>query len=123
MEGAEPAKGLLSVTNPRDFLFQGWRTCRNPLHPPKPIQPLFVTTRWSVVLRAGRSDTTRAQSALAELCQAYWYPLYAYARLHGFDPHDAEDAMQGLFEKLLKLRSLAGVEQARGRFRAFLLAR
>ncbi|HWB58317.1 MAG TPA: sigma-70 family RNA polymerase sigma factor [Chthoniobacteraceae bacterium] len=85
-------------------------------------QPLFVTTRWSVVLRAGRSDTTRAQAALAELCQAYWYPLYAYARRHGFDPHDAEDATQGFFEKLLKLRSLAGVEQAKGRFRAFMLA-
>ena len=85
-------------------------------------QPLFVTTRWSVVLRAGRSDTGRAQTALAELCRTYWYPLYAYARRHGFGPQDAEDATQGFFAKLLRLHSLAGVEQAKGRFRAFLLA-
>jgi RNA polymerase sigma-70 factor (ECF subfamily) len=75
-----------------------------------------------VVLRAGRTDTTRAQTALAELCQTYWYPLYAYARRRGFSPEDAEDATQGFFEKLLRLGSLAGVEQAKGRFRAFLLA-
>jgi len=37
--------------------------------------PAFVTTHWSVVLTAGRSDSTRAQDALARLCQTYWYPL------------------------------------------------
>ena len=31
----------------------------------------FVTTHWSVVLAAGRSDTTRAQDALGKLCQTY----------------------------------------------------
>ncbi len=82
---------------------------------------LFLTTRWSVVLRAGRSDTTRAQAALAELCQTYWYPLYAYARLRGCSPHDAEDATQGFFARLLKLDSLAAVKREKGRFRAFLL--
>ena len=88
----------------------------------EPAPDLFVTTRWSVVLRAGRSDTTRAQAALADLCQAYWYPLYAYARRRGCSPHDAEDATQGFFARLLKLHSLAGVEREKGRFRAFLLA-
>lgn len=83
---------------------------------------LFATTRWSVVLRAGRSDTTRAQTALAELCGAYWYPLYAYARRRGCGPEDAEDATQGFFAKLLKLHSLADVAREKGRFRAFLLA-
>ena len=39
--------------------------------------PLFVTTHWSVVLAAGHGDTTRADDALAHLCQTYWYPLYA----------------------------------------------
>ena len=38
----------------------------------------FVTTHWSVVLVAGRTDSTRAQNALARLCQTYWYPLYAF---------------------------------------------
>jgi len=88
----------------------------------EPAPDLFVTTRWSVVLRAGRSDTTRAQAALADLCQTYWYPLYAYARRRGRSPHDAEDATQGFFARLLKLHSLAGVQREKGRFRAFLLA-
>ncbi len=82
----------------------------------------FATTRWTVVLRAGHSNTTRSQAALAELCQTYWYPLYAYARRRGCSPHDAEDATQGFFAKLLKLNSLADVEREKGRFRAFLLA-
>ena len=43
----------------------------------------FVTTHWSVVLVAGRTDSTRAQNALARLCQTYWYPLYAYVRRRG----------------------------------------
>jgi len=38
----------------------------------------FVTTHWSVMLVAGRADSTRAQNALARLCQTYWYPLYAF---------------------------------------------
>jgi RNA polymerase sigma-70 factor (ECF subfamily) len=82
----------------------------------------FPHTHWTVVLRAGRSDTTRAQAALAELCQTYWYPLYAYARRRGCNPQDAEDATQGFFARLLRLNSLAYVEREKGRFRAFLLA-
>ncbi len=54
-------------------------------------QAAFVTTHWSVVLTASRSDTTRAQAALARLCQAYWYPLYAYVRRRGYAAHDAQD--------------------------------
>jgi RNA polymerase sigma factor (sigma-70 family) len=88
----------------------------------EPRGDFFATTCWSVVLRAGRSDTTRAQTALAELCGTYWYPLYAYARRRGCSPPDAEDATQGFFAKLLKLHSLAEVKREKGRFRAFLLA-
>ena len=40
--------------------------------PETPMAPSgpFVTTRWSVVLAAGRSDSTRAQAALASLCES-----------------------------------------------------
>jgi RNA polymerase sigma-70 factor (ECF subfamily) len=83
---------------------------------------IFVTTRWTMVLRAARSDTTRARAALEDLCQAYWYPLYAYARRRGYSPHDAEDLTQGFFARILKLNSLADVGKEQGKFRAFLLA-
>jgi hypothetical protein len=32
---------------------------------------MFVTTQWSAVLAAGRSDTTHARSALEQLCRHY----------------------------------------------------
>jgi len=83
---------------------------------------IFVTTRWTMVLRAARADTTRARAALEDLCQAYWYPLYAYARRRGYSPHDAEDLTQGFFARILKLNSLAEVGRERGKFRAFMLA-
>ena len=52
-------------------------------------EPLFVTTHWSVVLAAGHSDTTHARDALAHLCKAYWYPLYADARRRGCSAHSS----------------------------------
>jgi RNA polymerase sigma factor (sigma-70 family) len=82
----------------------------------------FVTTHWSVVLTAGRSDTTRAQDALAKLCQTYWHPLYAYIRRRGQSPEDAEDLTQGFFAHLLAHNAVATVSRDKGRFRSFLLA-
>jgi RNA polymerase sigma factor (sigma-70 family) len=82
----------------------------------------FVTTHWSVVLAAGRSDSTRAQHALARLCQTYWYPLYAYVRRRGHSPHDAQDLTQEFFARLLERHTLAIADPERGRFRSFLLS-
>jgi RNA polymerase sigma factor (sigma-70 family) len=81
----------------------------------------FVSTHWSVVLTARRSDTTRAQAALARLCQAYWYPLYAYVRRRGYDAPDAQDLTQEFFARLLAQNWLAQADRERGRFRTFLL--
>jgi len=81
----------------------------------------FATTRWSVVLLAGRNDTERARAALAKLCETYWYPLYVYVRRRGSSPVDAQDLTQGFFELLLERQMLAKANPARGRFRAFIL--
>jgi len=75
-----------------------------------------------MVLNAGRRDSTSARDALAQLCQSYWYPLYAYARRRGNSPADAEDLTQGFFARLLELNSLADVRREKGKFRSFLLA-
>jgi len=80
----------------------------------------FATTRWSVVLRAGGDDAPAA-AALAELCQSYWYPLYAYARRRGCDPEAARDAVQEFFLKLTTTRGFAGARRECGRFRSYLL--
>lgn len=86
-----------------------------------PLRPAFVTTHWSAVLTAGRRDTTRARAALAELCQAYWYPLYAYVRQRGHSPQDAQDLTQEFFARLLQKNALGKVTREGGRFRSFLL--
>ena len=83
----------------------------------------FATTRWTVVLAAGRAkDTVGARAALEKLCQTYWYPLYAYVRRQGYSSHDAEDLVQGFFARLIRLNSLDDTGREKGKFRAFLLA-
>jgi RNA polymerase sigma-70 factor (ECF subfamily) len=82
----------------------------------------FATTRWSVVMAAGAPDSPRSADALAQLCQAYWYPLYAYVRRQGHSAHDAQDLTQEFFARLLEKNYLAAVSREKGRFRSFLLA-
>ncbi len=82
---------------------------------------VFVTTHWSVVLEAGRKDTSQAMGALEQLCRVYWYPLYAYIRRRGYAPPDAQDLTQEFFARLLERKWLARADQTKGRFRTFLL--
>lgn len=91
--------------------------------PPVKARPgsVFVTTHWSVVLQAGRKGTTHALDALEQLCRVYWYPLYAYVRRRGYSPPDAQDLTQEFFVRLLERNWLARANQAKGRFRTFLL--
>jgi RNA polymerase sigma-70 factor (ECF subfamily) len=81
----------------------------------------FATTRWSIVLSA-RADHPGASNALTTLCEAYWYPLYAYVRRQGIAPHDAQDLTQEFFARLLEKDWLRAVARDRGRFRSWLLA-
>lgn len=83
--------------------------------------PVFVSTHWSVVLRAGQQESPEAHAALTELCRNYWFPLYAYARRQGCDVHTAQDLTQGFFSKLLEKNYLSVADRRRGRFRWFLL--
>lgn len=82
----------------------------------------FATTRWSLVLDARGGTSRSSDTALAELCEAYWYPLYAFVRRQGHSPEDAADLTQGYFAKLLEKDYLKDVRPEAGRFRSFLLA-
>lgn len=82
----------------------------------------FPTTRWSRVVAAGAGDRVESGTALAELCSAYWYPLYAFIRRKGSDPERALDLTQGYLARLLERGVVAAADPARGRFRTFLLA-
>ncbi len=82
----------------------------------------FRTTRWSVVACAAEPSHPRAQTALAEMCQDYWPPLYAFARRLGHLPPDAEDLTQSFFASLIERNTLAAADSSRGKLRTFLLA-
>ncbi len=82
--------------------------------------PLFVTTRWSVVLAAQEKSSPESAAALETLCRAYWYPLYVYVRGSGHSPHDSQDLTQEFFARLLAKDYLQAADREKGRFRTFL---
>ena len=80
----------------------------------------FATTQWSIVLAAGGTGGD-SHKALSRLCEAYWYPLYAYVRRRTGDAHQAQDLTQAFFAQLLERHGIERADPGRGRFRAFLL--
>jgi RNA polymerase sigma factor (sigma-70 family) len=81
----------------------------------------FATTQWSVVLAAGDNCLPEARTALAQLCEAYWYPLYVFARRCVDGVEDAQDLTQAFFCHLLEKQAIAKADSSRGRFRTFLV--
>lgn len=83
----------------------------------------FASTRWTVVRQAADSQTAsqHALSALSELCQIYWRPVYVFLRRQGIAQHDAQDLTQGFFADLIESRAYARADPSKGRFRSFLL--
>jgi RNA polymerase sigma-70 factor (ECF subfamily) len=79
-----------------------------------------METRWTLVLRA-RGESPAAQSALGELCEAYYAPVLTFIRQSGCQQETARDLTQGFFAGLLAGGGLNAVQQGRGRFRSFLL--
>lgn len=82
----------------------------------------FATTLWSVVRQASAEDSKTSRSALQQLCQIYWYPLYSYVRFKGYKASEAEDLTQSFFADLLERQDIKKVQPELGRFRSFLLA-
>jgi DNA-directed RNA polymerase specialized sigma24 family protein len=81
----------------------------------------FATTRWSLVLSAA-GGSAASSAALDELCEAYWYPAYAYVRRSGYSAADAADLTQAFFARVLEKQFLKDARPERGRFRSFPLA-
>ena len=88
---------------------------------PKRARGAFATTRWTIVNAVRQTSESQAAKALAELCEAYWPPLYGYLRRQGYRPEEAQDLTQGFFARLLETESIRTADRGRGRFRSFLL--
>jgi RNA polymerase sigma-70 factor (ECF subfamily) len=93
----------------------------DPLPEPAAGNRAFPTTRWSIVLTAGRTSSQDSRRALVSLCETYWSPLYAYVRRRVPDVNEAQDLTQEFFAELLEKNYVGAAVPARGRFRAFLL--
>lgn len=79
----------------------------------------FTHTRWTLVLRA-RPESDEGRAALAELCEAYYQPVFVFLRRMGFAEDAARDHAHSFFAHLLQ-RGFPGADPARGRFRSYLL--
>src|SRR5438067_10593476 len=80
------------------------------------------TTHWSRIAHAGDPDDPEARVAMAELCGAYWFPVYALIRRRGHDSDAALDRTQDYFARLLEEGTVAAADPVKGRFRSFLPA-
>lgn len=80
----------------------------------------FLTTRWSLVARASDRDDPASEQALEELCQAYWWPMYAYVRRLRTQSAEAADIVQGLLFDIIEKHRLESADAGRGRFRDWL---
>ena len=90
--------------------------------PNKPGQRVFATTQWSLVVAAANNDSSENSSeALEQLCQNYWYPLYAYVRRRGFSADESSDLTQAFFAQFLERNAIEHADPERGKFRTFLL--
>ena len=72
-------------------------------------------------MRLKSADTSEAQQAVHDIFNAYRYPLYGYLRSSSLGHEDAEDVLQGFFEKMLRTDSFGTADPARGKLRTFLL--
>lgn len=81
----------------------------------------FATTRWSLVVAAGEEQKPGSHAALAELCERYWPPLYAFLRQQGYEANDASDLTQSFILELLNKSPWSVADPQKGRFRTFLL--
>jgi RNA polymerase sigma factor (sigma-70 family) len=82
----------------------------------------FATTRWTLVVAAGREAAPGSREALSQLCELYWPPLYSYARRRGSSVEQAQDLTQAFFARFLEKQDVQAADPKRGKFRSFLLA-
>jgi RNA polymerase sigma-70 factor (ECF subfamily) len=83
----------------------------------------FQTTHWTLILEAGKAEPSEShEQALAQFCESYWPPLYAFLRHRRYASADAQDLVQAFFVHLFEKNILEHADRERGRLRTFLLS-
>ncbi len=82
----------------------------------------FKTTHWSLIVSSREKDSIVRRDSLGVLCEAYWFPLFAYLRRKGHTPEQAADYVQGFFVELIEKDFLEAVSPEKGHFRWFLMS-
>ena len=82
----------------------------------------FATTHWSIVAQSALTNVPEAENALAQLCEAYWPPIYSFIRRRGYAPTEAKDLTQSFFAHFLRTKGYARTDPVHGKFRSFVLA-
>ena len=91
-------------------------------HPARDAESNFPPTRWSLIATLQDGSEESAKKALGEVFEAYWYPLYVFARQSGRSREQSEDLVQGFFERLIAHSSMTSVEPGKGKLRSFFMA-
>ena len=95
---------------------------QSPQSEPQRSADEFPSTVWMRIEKVRDSSAADSREALAELCEAYWRPVYAFIRRKGNDPDRAADLTQDFFTLLIEPGAMAAVAERKGRFRSFLMA-
>jgi DNA-directed RNA polymerase specialized sigma24 family protein len=85
-----------------------------------PNRTTFAPTRWTLVART-RGDSVESGEALRELCAAYYAPVLVFLERSGLGGDEARDLAHSFFAKILSSGGLDSADQAKGRFRSYLL--
>jgi len=82
---------------------------------------MFPETSWTLIAAATLNGDPAGRAALEALCRAYSSAVRAYVQASGLSREEAEDVTQEFFAALVKSKLWQRADQARGRFRSFLL--
>lgn len=58
---------------------------------------------------------------MAQLCERYWYPIYAFLRRSGRSAADAEDLTQAFFQRMIERDTIRSMQHEDTKLRSFLL--
>lgn len=85
-------------------------------------QSRFQTTQWLEMRALAGLDDRQRRELLNGLISRYWKPVYCYLRRKGHDNERAKDLTQSFFHEIVMGRRLIEqADEAKGRFRTFLL--